>query len=111
MFVTTPDRLAASIERPPAALQPRRKRGRQRRARNRKGPACPRSKRWNQRPTFLFHVRLRPSMGAAPSCAPAATADAGGKASLFESSGRGAAARGLRLSFEDDRDRRRKADT
>jgi hypothetical protein len=27
-----------------------------------------------------------------------------------ESSGRGAAARGLRLSFEDDRDRRRKAD-
>jgi Anti-sigma factor NepR len=38
-------------------------------------------------------------------------ADAGGKASLFESSGRGAAARGLRLSFEDDRDRRRKADT
>lgn len=30
---------------------------------------------------------------------------------MFESSGRGAAARGLRLSFEDDRDRRRKADT
>jgi hypothetical protein len=34
----------------------------------------------------------------------------GGKVFLHESSGRGAAARGLRLSFEDDRDRRRKAE-
>jgi hypothetical protein len=35
----------------------------------------------------------------------------GGYSFSYESSGRGAAARGLRLSFEDDRDRRRKTDT
>jgi hypothetical protein len=68
--------------------------------------------RWNHRPTFLFHVRLRADIGARHDSAHLPSgACLGAFLTYGMSSGRGAAARGARLSFEDDRDRRRKTDT
>lgn len=68
--------------------------------------------RWNQHPTFLFHGRLRADIGARHDSAhPPPGGCLGVYWNFGKSSGRGAAARGARLSFEDDRDRRRKTDT